>query len=306
MAEMCVIFNPKAGKGRAKRRLEELMRVLGPRAEYQRTTYPGHADELAEKAAQSGFAVVVAAGGDGTVHEVSNGLLRAQRPDVDFAVYPIGSANDYAHSLAWNFPEMADGNEVRAVDVCRVRAANGRERFFVCCLGLGFNSAVTLEARRIKKSHPDLQGVPLYGLGALQALKHHHRSPKMELVIDEQTELRLPTFMFSVLVGRREGGFVMAPEARLDDGWLDYVHAGTLSRWEVVRLLPRVAFWGPPAAHPKVRLGRCRQVRLRSITPLIVHVDGEFFCRPEDNMRDLDIDILPAALRVRTSLLQSR
>ncbi|HMF16359.1 MAG TPA: hypothetical protein VKE98_04090, partial [Gemmataceae bacterium] len=77
-------------------------------------------------------------------------------------------------------------------------------------------------------------------------------------------------------------------------------------RWEVVRLLPRVAFWGPPAAHPKVRLGRCRQVRLRSITPLIVHVDGEFFCRPEDNMRDLDIDILPAALRVRTSLLQSR
>jgi diacylglycerol kinase (ATP) len=305
MAEMCVIFNPKAG-GRAKHRLEELMRVLGPRAEYQRTTYPGHADELAEKAAQSGFAVVVAAGGDGTVHEVCNGLLRAHRPDVEFAVYPIGSANDYAHSVAWNFPEMADRNEVRAVDVGRVRAVNGRERFFVCCLGLGFNSAVTLEARRIRKSHPDLQGVPLYGLGALQALKRHHRSPKMELVFDDQTALHLPTFMFSVLVGRREGGFVMAPEARLDDGWLDYVHSGTLSRWEVVRLLPRVAFWGPPANHPKVRLGRCQRVRLRSRSPLIVHVDGEFFCRPEDNIPELDIDILKGALRVRACLFQER
>jgi diacylglycerol kinase family enzyme len=298
---MCVIFNPKAGKGRAKSRLEELMRVLGSRAEYQRTTYPGHADELAEKAAQSGFAVVVAAGGDGTVHEVCNGLLRAHRPDVDFAVYPIGSANDYAHSVVWNFPE-ADRNEVRAVDVGRVRAANGRERFFVCCLGLGFNGAVTLEARRIKESHPDLEGVLLYGLAALRALKYHLRSPKMELVIDDQTALRLPTFMFSVLVGRREGGFVMAPEARLDDGWLDYVHCGSLSRWEVVCLLPRVAFWGPPAHHHKVRLGQCREVRLHSSTPLIVHVDGEFFCWPEDKMRHLDIDILPGALRVWTSL----
>src|SRR5215472_5504089 len=59
MAELCVIFNPAAGRGRAKRRLEELMRVLGPRAEYQPTKHPRHhprhAEELAEKAAQRGF-----------------------------------------------------------------------------------------------------------------------------------------------------------------------------------------------------------------------------------------------------------
>ena len=95
----------------------------------------------------------------------------------------------------------------------------------------------------------------------------------------------------------------MAPEARLDDGWLDYIHSGALSRWEIVRLLPRVAICGPPTNNPKIRLGRCRRVRLHSAAPLIVHVDGEFFCRPEDNLRDLEIDILPAALRVRTTLL---
>jgi diacylglycerol kinase family enzyme len=124
----------------------------------------------------------------------------------------------------------------------------------------------------------------------------------MEIRIDEQALWQTPTLMFSVLVGRREGGFVMAPEARLDDGWFDFVHAGALSRWSVLRFLPRVALFGPPANHPQVRLGRCRNIQLRSEAPLIVHVDGEFFCRPEDRIQDLHIELLPAALRVQTSL----
>jgi diacylglycerol kinase family enzyme len=296
MPELCVIFNPAAGRGRAGARLEKLRRDWGSHVEFQPTSHPGHADALAERAAQRGFTIVAAAGGDGTVHEVTNGILRANRPEVDFAVIPIGSANDYAHSLAWNFPER--NGAVHSVDVGRVQAANGRERFFVCCLGLGLNGAVTLESRRIRR----LQGLALYGLATLRALWYHYGCPDMELAFDDQPPVRLPTLMLSVLVARREGGFVMAPEARLDDGWLDYVHSGALSRLEVLRFLPRLALSGPPSDHPKVRLGRCRRVRLRSSAPLIVHVDGEFFCRPEDRIQDLDIEILPAALRVRTRL----
>src|SRR5260370_6102951 len=298
MPELCVIFNPASGRGRARARLEELRRVWGSRAEVQETKCPGYAEMLAERAAQGPFAIVAAAGGDGTVHEVSNGLLRANRPEIEFAVIPLGSANDFDNSLACNFPERGNGNVVRAVDVGRVRAANGKERYFVCCLGLGLNGAVTLESRGI----PCLQGLALYGLATLRALRHHYRFPKMELAIDDQPALRLPVLMLSVMNAMREGRFKMAPNARLDDGLLDYVHSGALSRWEVVRLLPRVALFGPSSANPKVRQGRCRQVRIRSATPLIVHVDGEFFCRPEDNIRELGIDILPAALRVRTSL----
>ena len=300
MAELCVIFNPAAGRGRAGSRLEKLRHDWGSRVEFQPTSHAGHADELAERAARRGFAIVAAAGGDGTVHEVSNGILRAQRPEVDFAVIPIGSANDYAHSLAWNFPERDGVATVHAVDVGRVRAANGRERFFVCCLGLGLNGAVTLESRRIRR----LQGLALYGLATLRALWYHYGCPEMELAFDDQPAVCLPTLMLSVLVARREGGFVMAPDARLDDGWLDYVHSGALSRLEVLRFLPRLALKGPPSGNPKVRLGRCRRVGLRSTAPLIVHVDGEFFCRPEDNFRELEIDILPAALRVRTTLFR--
>ncbi len=289
-----MVFNPAAGKYRAGRRLRRLERDWGERVEFRPTERPGHAVELARTAALDGFRLVAAAGGDGTVHEVANGILQAGRADVHFAIVPIGSANDYHHSLL----HETDGNDVRSVDVGRVRAPCGREKFFVCCLGLGLNGAVTLESRRIKR----LQGVALYGLATLRALLYHYGTPTMQIGIDDEPATPQPTLMFSVLVGRREGGFVMAPQARLDDGWLDYVHAGALSRWEVLRFLPRLALAGPPAAHPKVRQGQCRRVRVGSESPLIVHLDGEFFCRPEDRIRELEIDIVPAALRVQMSL----
>jgi diacylglycerol kinase family enzyme len=319
--ELCVIFNPAAGKRRARRRLEHLRHAWGKPFKLLATERPGHAEELALQAAQTGFDIIVAAGGDGTVHEVANGILRTDRSNVRFAVIPIGSANDYAHSLDWEFsqpasagrkpvddgkPEsvQADGrkaaeNDSRALDVGRVRDAGGRQRYFLCCLGLGLNGAVTLESRRIHR----LQGMALYGLATLRALWYHYACPPMELAFDEQPGQTSPTLMLSVLVGRREGGFVLAPNARLDDGWFDFVHAGALSRWEVLNLLPRLALSGPPEHHPKVRQGRCRRVCVRSEAPLTVHIDGEFFCKPEDRVHDLDIEIMSGRLtveRIRT------
>jgi diacylglycerol kinase (ATP) len=290
--DLCVIFNPAAGRGQAARRLAHLGKQWGARACFQPTLHTGHAVELARQAAQADFRIVAAAGGDGTVHEVANGLLMARCPDVQFAILPIGSANDYHASLELEPP--ADPNAVRRVDVGVVREPGGREKFFVCCLGLGLNGAVTVEARKIKR----LQGVALYGLATLRALWYHYRCPRLELAIDNQPVIRAPTLMLSILAGRREGGFVMAPKASLSDGWLDFVHAGELSRWEVLKFLPRLALAGPPPEYPKVKQGRCRKVKLTSEAPLIVHIDGEFFCLPEENIRSLDIEVVPGALTI--------
>lgn len=292
--ELCVIFNPAAGRQRAARRLQALRRGWGDHVTFWPTEEPGHAIELARRAALDGFRIVAAAGGDGTVHEVANGLLRAGRPDIAFAVLPIGSANDYHHSLEHDLG-LGPHKPSAAVDVGLVRAPGGRSAFFVCCLGLGFNGFVTLESRRIRR----LQGMALYGLATLRALWYHYRCPVMEIAVDDQPAWRSPTLMLSVLIGRREGGFVMAPDARVDDGWLDYVHSGALSRCEVLRFLPRLALFGPPHDHPKVRQGRARRLAVRSETPLAVHIDGEFFCQPDDDVRQLDIEILPGALTVR-------
>jgi diacylglycerol kinase family enzyme len=292
--DLCVIYNPAAGRGRAPRRLAQLRRALGPRAEFQPTQGPGHAEALALEAARSGFPVVAAAGGDGTVHEVANGVLRAGRPDVALAVFPVGSANDFAHSVAqessWLAPDSAG---VRAIDVGVVRAAGRPERYFVNGLGLGFNGAVTLESRRIRR----LQGMALYGLALLRALWYRYACPVMTVRTDD-SERHVPTLALTVALGQREGGFPLTPRAQLDDGLFDFVHAGPLSRWELLRFLPNMATGRLPTDHPRVWLGRCRRVTVVSTAPLTAHIDGEFFCRPEDGVRCLEIDLLPRALPV--------
>jgi diacylglycerol kinase (ATP) len=297
--EMCVIFNPHSGRGRAGRRMEQLRQEWNGRGTFWPTEHAGHGEDLARKAVDLGFGTIVAAGGDGTVHEVANGLLATGSAEVGFAVVPIGSANDYAHSLTFNHGTARPAVDW-LVDVASISDAAGRRRFFVNCLGLGFNGKVTLEARKIKR----LQGLALYGLATLRALWYHYECPPLSVSMDDESPKTMPTLMLSILLGRREGGFVMAPAAVLDDGLFDYVHAGELSRWEVVCLLPRLALTGPPQDNPKIRQGRCRRMTVHSPVPLTVHIDGEFFARPEDKIHDLEIRVEPRALRVQMALLQ--
>ena len=290
-ANLCVICNPTAGKQRGRRRLEQIRKTWGGNVEFRPTQYAGHAIELAEQAVREGFPVVAAAGGDGTAHEVLNGLMRVRNPDVQFTIIPIGSANDYAFSLGLDRPNPPPA---RRVDVGIVRALNGKKVYFGCCVGMGLNGRVTWEARQIRW----LQGVFLYGLATLRAMVYHYRYPPMTLHIDDEPAWMTPTLLISALIGKREGGFVMAPKAEVDDGWLDFVHAANLSRWEILQFLPRLALFGPPEQYPKVRQGRCRRVRLHSEEPLIIHADGEFFCVPEDGVQDVEIEIMPGVLPV--------
>jgi diacylglycerol kinase family enzyme len=294
-ARTCVIFNPAAARKRAGKRLETLRAALGPFTEFRPTDRPGHGEELALAAAREGFDIVTAAGGDGTVHEVANGLLRSERPDVTFAVVPLGSANDYAYSLNLAAQETPPTNGVLNLDVGTVRDERGRQRYFINTLGLGFSGAVALESRRIRW----LQGLALYGLAFLRALVFRYDCPVMDIAFDDVVR-KGPTLSATVAIAHREGSFIVAPQARLDDGLFDYMHAGPLSRREVLRFMPKLASGGElPKDHPALWSGRCRSVRLRSESPLTVHLDGEFFSKPEDNVRELDIGMLPGRLRVR-------
>jgi diacylglycerol kinase family enzyme len=295
--EVCVIYNPASGRGRAARRLAGLRRAWETRAAFWPTAAAGQAEELALRAAQAGFATVAAAGGDGTVHEVANGLLRAGRPDVVLAVLPAGSANDYAHALGldprwWRRPDPAV--EPRAVDVGVARAGS-RCRYFVNGLGLGFNGLVTRESRRIRW----LQGPALYGLAVLRTLCFHYALPRTAVRLDDGPEREVPTLGLTFALGPREGNFLLAPRAVLDDGLFDCVHAGPLRRRDLAALLPRVfAGGGLPQDHPKLTMGRCRRARVRSESGLAVHTDGELFCVPEDGLHELDVELQPGALRV--------
>jgi diacylglycerol kinase family enzyme len=213
------------------------------------------------------------------------------------AVYPIGSANDYAFSLGlvpgwWQRPDLEVA--IRPVDAGVVRSPCGRERHFINNLGIGFNGAVNLEACKITW----LRGVPLYALSVLRAMWNHFRHDPMRVVLDGNVR-EVPTLALTIGLGRKEGSFLLTPEALLDDGQFDTLHAGPLSRWELLRHLPGLITGDLPAEHPSLWRGRCREAAVTSKEPIIAHVEGEFFCRPEDDVRSLEVAILPGRLKVQ-------
>lgn len=294
----CVIYNPQAGRGRAARFRNDILARLPAGTELLATESVGHGIALARDAAEH-FDRVIAAGGDGTVHEVANGLLQANRPDVLFAVIPIGSANDYAFSLGvdqW-WREGGPWSELVPVrlDVGRIQSG-AIVRYFVNGCGIGFNGLVALEARSIRW----LRGIPLYSLAVIRTLISNFRSPNMLIHLDDH-EQRRATLVQSFAIGHREGGFPLALDAKLDDGLFNCLHVGRIRRWELLRHLPSMITGNLPKDHPNLSFATCRRARVSAEVPLCVHIDGEIFSRPgADGFRELQIELLPAQLLVET------
>jgi diacylglycerol kinase (ATP) len=292
----CVIYNPVAGRGRAERLLKELPPQLIKDIELRPSQKPGHSTDLAREAADTGFGRIIAAGGDGTVHEVANGILQSARKDVIFSVWPIGSANDYAFTLGlvewWKQRDKQLPLETLEVDVGRVTAP-GREAFVVGCLGVGFNGMVTIEARKCQW----LKGMPLYGWAFLKAMVKHFTKPTMRIRFDDR-EVIVPTLALSVLNGQREGNFPLRPAANLTDGLFDYMHATRLNRIHLIRYLPAMATGNLPENHPLLHLGRAKRIEVHSEAPLCVHADGEFVCIPSDGVKEVTVEVIPRRLRV--------
>src|SRR5262249_8143684 len=137
-----------------------------------------------------------------------------------------------------------------------------------------------------------------YGVAMLRALVGHYTHPLMDVTLDGHTR-SVPTLALSIALGQREGNFLLAPRAQLDDGLFDYLHAGPVSRLELLRHVPGMISGRLPHNHPRLWMGRCREVQLTSEAPLTVHIDGEFFCLPADGVRRLEVHLLPGRLRVQ-------
>jgi len=295
MRRLCLIHNPRAGRRSSQRRLDQLRTRFGETLVVRATDGPGEARELAREAVDEGFSGVIAMGGDGTVHEAASGLLGAERRDVPLIVCPAGSANDYAHSLVREFGAAVRWPQVAPpVDVGRVHGLSLDPAWFVNSLGLGFSARVTLESRRIRW----LRGTLLYGLAALRALQRHFVCHEWRVGIDGRPAEPCPVLMLSLLIGRREGNFLLAPNARMADGKFEYAIAGRLSRWDVIRLLPSLAFSGPPAGYRELTTGRCAALEIVAPSAIAAHVDGEILARPEDDRRSVSVELVPGRLRV--------
>jgi diacylglycerol kinase (ATP) len=290
----CIIFNPAAGRGKAARLIASAK--LAPNTELRPTTGPRTATTIAQAAAEEGFSRIVAAGGDGTVHEVANGLLIAERTGVRFSVWPMGSMNDYAFTLGlgeW-YRTSGDHSQLHTLqaDVGLFEAV-GIRRYFINNCGIGFNGWVTVEAQKIRW----LRGSPLYSLALVKTLLRHFTAPLLQVEVDGvRSEFR--SLGYSIGLGQREGGFPLAPLAKLDDDRFDLLRVGDIHRWEVVRYFPRMMTGNLPTDNPKIVTSQGREITIRSEEALCIHVDGEVLCVPGDGVREARITLLSRRLPV--------
>jgi diacylglycerol kinase (ATP) len=295
-APFYVILNPAADRGGAERswgRARSELERSGAAFELVRTTRGGEATELAAAASRGVWRAVVAVGGDGTVQEVANGLLRgsAVGEGPPLGVIAVGSGNDFVKLLGLprDRPRAAvrhllEGT-VRQVDVGRVG-----DRYFTNGVGIGFDARVAVEARKIQR----LRGLAIYAWALVKVLRRHS-TPWMRVELDgvvvADRELTLVTVGNGACHG---GGFWICPGALIDDGLLEVCIADALSVRRLLPLLPRV-MRGTHVGHPAVEMHAARTIRITSREPVAVHADGEIL---SEGTTSLEMEILPGRLAV--------
>jgi YegS/Rv2252/BmrU family lipid kinase len=297
-----LILNPMADMGNAWTVANDLRPIVSEYAgqvDWSGTVYPTHAAELARQAAQEGYDLVVALGGDGTAHEVVNGLMQVppeQRPTL--GVVPIGSGNDFAHAIGIpKSPAQALAQTLRGeaskIDIGVMIDERGHREYFDNTLGIGFDAVVTIRSHKL----PLLRGFIMYLTAVLQTIVLNHQPARLQIEADHES-WNQSTLMLVLCNGPREGGgFMVAPGAKIDDGILHYAMIEACSRLTMLRIVPEV-MRGTHDRFKQVRLGNCRELSLKSDIPLYIHADGEILTSFGSNLRGLKVEILPAALSV--------
>ena len=296
-----VIFNPQANRGTAAGLLPELERCLGEhgQADLVQTTRPEEAAELAARALEQGFEKIVAAGGDGTVNEIVNGCLSHDGKEDwgTLGIIPIGSGNDLAWTLGLS-PDLETAcarvftGERREIDLGRITDGDGRSRYFCNGVGLGFDATVAREVQRITWAG----GFAKYLIGLARTFILYYDAPQASIRFGDK-EICDEIMMLTVSNGRRHGGgFIITPEATLDDGCLDLCIVRRVGRLDILQLIPKF-LKGVHIHDARVQMDRGGRVIVEVPDGLATHLDGEIFA---DAARWLDIEILPKRLAVIT------
>ena len=291
------IVNPAAGGGRsAKLAGAELARLKtkGLRVDVIASTGPGHIAELAGEAYAQGYRRFLAVGGDGTAHEIVNGVFSHQKTTqrIELGFLPLGTGNsflrDFSEGGVGDSLDALENGRKRRVDLLRLSHATGTI-YSLNLLSVGFTADVGAITNRIFKSFGDLG----YLLGVfVKVAQLNRRGFKMrvddELGWDERRCLFL-TFNNSKYTG---GTMLIAPQADPSDGYIEYVRWGPIGRLGLLKMLPRL-YDGTHIHHPLASHRPVKKVEFALDGPVDVMVDGEIVtvdCKT--------LEILPGVLDV--------
>jgi len=302
---LVVIANPRSGRGKVGTKLPEIEHILtdvGLGYRIVRTAYPGHATEVARDALARGERYLVAAGGDGTVHEVVNGMLDGGRPiaaDAVLGVVAAGSGCDFVRSFdlpgdAIKAVRHLAGDRVRLIDVGQVTCASGpasdpaeMTRYFPNIAEAGLGGAVVARASGL----PGFLGAAKYFCGFWLTLPHF-RPTTVQLEADGQA---YAWRAYNVVVANCRfygGAMQISPKSEPDDGALD-VLVMTGPKSDAFTTLPKV-YRGTHLPDRGIEELRASRVRVEADPPLAIEADGEML-----GTTPATFEIIPRAIRLK-------
>jgi YegS/Rv2252/BmrU family lipid kinase len=295
------LVNPASANGSTGRRWPELARraaASGLDGEALLSERPGHLAELAAAAAAGGATEIIVVGGDGSVHEVVDGLARAEACEhVELAMIPFGTGRDFARSL--RIPRgvddalaVAQDGRVRTVDLGRATyttPSGAAVAYFANFAGAGISGAIADRANRTTKA----LGGRLSFIWATLAVFSRWQPTEMTIEIDGDRRDVLLLEALAMNGDYTAGGMWVAPEASLADGTFDVVLIGDFSKAEFTTTFPKI-YRGTHVSHAKVAIVRARELRVDAPSPLPIVLDGE-----QPGTTPVRFEVVPGALRVR-------
>ncbi|SET71951.1 lipid kinase, YegS/Rv2252/BmrU family [Natronincola peptidivorans] len=264
------IINPIAGKNKGAKILPIIKEVLDKRKvayELIETTKAGEAEKIAKEAVSKKHAVIVAVGGDGTIHEVLNGMIGSNKA---LGIIPAGTGNDLSRTL--KLPENPESalelileGKTKKIDLGKIG-----EKHFINFASVGLDAVIASEANNIKRW---IAGKGAYILAALKGISTF-KSRKVQFVIDDKImleEVMMITVCNGVFYG---GGMKVAPEADLEDGLFDVYVIKAMNKLKLLLLFPTI-YMGKHVKYQEVSFYRAKTVTIFSDKQIQINADGE-------------------------------
>jgi diacylglycerol kinase (ATP) len=272
--QVLIVYNPAAGQSPDLKnildRVANLWRDRGWQVQIAATTAPGDATSKAQIAARSGYNAVVAAGGDGTVNEVMNGLVGTETA---LGVLPLGTVNIWAREMGLSMDMLKAAESLAQSELTKIDVGMAGNRYFLLMAGIGFDAAVTATVRSEEKK---LFGAIAYVKQAIQ-IAWNFRGVRLKLRIDGK---RVRGKILMVIVGNSQlyGGVIkFTAHATIDDGLLDVCVIKGRGMLSAPRRLISI-FARHYNRDPQVKYYQAKQVEIRRKRgkALPVQVDGDY------------------------------
>lgn len=282
------IVNPVAGKNKGAKVLLLIERVMKRKKiphKIIQTTEIGEAQRIAKEAVNKEFSTIVAVGGDGTIHEVLNGIVGSNKI---LGIIPAGTGNDLSRTL--NLPhnpelalELILQGKTKAIDLGK---ANGK--YFINFASIGLDAVIASEANYIKKY---ISGKIAYILAAIKGI-NLFKSREIKFIIDDK-KISEKVMMITVCNGIYYGGGMMiAPKAMLEDGYFDVCVIKKMNKLKLLALFPTI-YLGKHVNYKEVEFYRAKKVKIISEDHLQVNADGELI-----HDKALEFEVLQQRLEI--------